>query len=166
MGIARFTIRALALREPSPSALLQGLNEALLRHPTAGRFCTASYAWIQRTAEGFKVTVSAAGHPPLLVMRSTGSVEEVSSSGTLLGVFSEIELADIEVELEPGDALILHTDGLIGRTDVGGAELVPGSARSGLTADAIASALVAGAVEREGGRLLDDIAVLVMKVEP
>ncbi len=166
MGIARFTTRAIAMSERRPSTLLTGLNEALMQQTAGERFCTACYCRIRRDDTGFRATVSLAGHPLPLVLRANGSVHEVGTAGTFLGVFADVRLSDEAVDLFPGDALILYTDGVLGRSDtVAGAELLPASARSvGSSAESIADALIAGIVEREGGRFLDDVAVLVLRV--
>src|SRR5262249_50226606 len=83
MGIARFTLRALALREAEPVALLEGHNQALLQQQTGGRFCTTTYAWVRPTNSGFTAIVAVAGHPPALILRTDGTVEEVGPTGAL-----------------------------------------------------------------------------------
>lgn len=165
MGIARFTTRAIAMSERRPSMLLAGLNEALLQQTPGERFCTACYCRVRRDDKGFRVTVSLAGHPLPFVVRGDGSVQEVGSAGTFLGVFEDVQLSDEVVDLLPGDALILYTDGVLGRSDTaGGADLLPDVARHvAFSAEVIADALIAGIVEREGGRFLDDVAVLVLR---
>jgi PAS domain S-box-containing protein len=166
MGIARFTTRAIAMSERRPSALLAGLNDALRQQTTGERFCTACYCRIHRDEAGFRVTVSLAGHPLPIVLRADGSIHEVGAAGTFLGVFDDIELSDEVVDLVPGDTLILYTDGVLGRGDtIGGADLLPEpSSMQGASAESIADALIAGIVERDGGRFLDDVAVLVLRV--
>jgi serine phosphatase RsbU (regulator of sigma subunit) len=166
MGIARFTTRAIAMSERRPSALLTRLNEALMQQTTGERFCTACYCRIRKNDTGFRVTVSLAGHPLPIVVRADGSMREVGTAGTFLGVFDDVELSDEVVDLLPGDTLILYTDGVLGRGDsVEGVELLPALASdAGTSAESIADALILGIVEREGGRFFDDVAVLVLSV--
>ena len=166
MGIARFTTRAIAMSERRPSALLIGLNGALLQQATGERFCTACYCRVRRNDTGFRVTVSLAGHPRPVVIRSDGSVHEVGEAGTFLGLFEDVKVFDEVVDLLPGDALVLFTDGVLGRSDMaGGAELFPIATLRDSTAESIADALIAGVVERDGGRFSDDVAVLVFRVD-
>ena len=167
MGIARFTTRAIAMSERRPSALLTGLNDALLQQATGERFCTACYCRVHRDDAGFRVTVSLAGHPRPVILRSDGSVQEVGAPGTFLGMFEDVEVSDEVADLLPGDALVLFTDGVLGRSDMaGGAELFPTPAPgAGSSAEAIADAMIAGIVERDGGRFSDDVAVLVFRVD-
>ena len=167
MGIARFTTRAIAMSERRPSALLTGLNEALLQQATGERFCTACYCRVRRDHSGFRVTVSLAGHPRPVILRADRSVHEVGAPGTFLGMFEDVEVSDEVADLSPGDALVLFTDGVLGRSDMaGGVELLPTSAPDvGTSAEAIADAMIAGIVERDGGRFSDDVAVLVFRVD-
>jgi PAS domain S-box-containing protein len=166
MGIARFTTRAIAMSERRPSALLTRLNEALMQQTTGERFCTSCYCRVHRGDTGFRVTVSLAGHPPPVILRSDGSVQEVGAPGTFLGIFEDVEVSDEVADLSPGDALVLFTDGVLGRSDMaGGADLFSGSERDGWSsAESIADSLVAGIAERDGGRFSDDVAVLVFRV--
>ena len=114
MGIARFTLRAHALRESRPSALLTGLNEALLAQQ-ASRFCTVACTRLRRVNERFRVTSCVGGHPRPLVIRGDGSTELIGRFGTLLGIFDDLTLTDVAVDLQGGDALVLYTDGLEAR---------------------------------------------------
>jgi PAS domain S-box-containing protein len=168
-ALARYTLRAAAMRERLPSHSLAVLNEALLRQRDDRRFCTVAYAYIERLERGARVDVAAGGHPLPLLLRVDGSVEPVGVPGTLLGVVPDPDLEDHTVTLEPGDALIFYTDGVIeSRGDANVlderrlAELVATCAGGG--ADAIAARVEEAAVLSQGGRPRDDIAVLVLRV--
>ena len=54
-----------------------------------------------------------AGHPPLLVLRAGGEVELVEGRGPVLGVLGDVLFEDAEIVLEPGDAIIAYTDGVL-----------------------------------------------------
>jgi PAS domain S-box-containing protein len=169
-ALARYTLRAAAMRERFPSRALTMLNEALLRQREDRRFCTVAYAYLEKLDRGARVGVSSGGHPLPLLLRVDGSVEAVGAPGTLLGVFEDPELEDRAVTLEPGDALVFYTDGVIeSRASSNGVlderrltELVATCAGSG--ADAIASKIEEAAVLSQRGRPKDDIAVLVLRV--
>jgi serine phosphatase RsbU (regulator of sigma subunit) len=63
--------------------------------------------------EGRRLRISAAGMPPALVFRAAaGEVEEVRLKGMPLGAFVEFRYEERELELEPGDVLLLMSDGL------------------------------------------------------
>ncbi|HEX6584818.1 MAG TPA: SpoIIE family protein phosphatase [Thermoleophilaceae bacterium] len=167
-ALARYTLRAAAMRERLPSRSLTVLNEALLRQRNDRRFCTVAYAYIEKLERGARVGVACGGHPLPLLLRGDGSVEAVGEPGTLLGVVPDPDLEDRAVTLEPGDALVFYTDGVIesrGDSHIDErrlAELVATCAGAG--ADAIAAKVEEAAVLSQGGHPRDDIAVLVLRV--
>lgn len=165
MGAARFTLRALSMQVRRPSELLHRLNEALLRHDASDRFCTVCYCRVVKLDEGFEVTVSLGGHPPPVVVRVDGSTEAVGRPGSLLGIYETVELQDQTVRLFPGDAIVLYTDGVFGRSDLDQASDLLASAPKGtdVTADDIAEALVAASRAHGDEGLTDDVAVVVLK---
>jgi PAS domain S-box-containing protein len=168
-ALARYTLRAAAMRERVPSRSLAVLNEALLRQRDDRRFCTVAYAYIEKMDRGARAGVSTGGHPLPLVLRADGRVETAGAPGTLLGIVEDPDLEDRAVTLEPGDALIFYTDGVIesrGESPLLDerrlAELIATCAGGG--ADAIAAKIEEAAVLSQGGRPRDDIAVLVLRV--
>lgn len=111
-GLARHTLRAAAMQEDDPRAVLRLLNEAMLRHGSE-QFCTVAFARLRPNGRSTRATVVTAGHPTPLVLRQGGSVEELSCRGALLGVIRDPDPTSSEIELDSGDALVLYTDGLI-----------------------------------------------------
>jgi PAS domain S-box-containing protein len=170
-ALARYTLRAAAMRERLPSRSLGLLNEALLRQRDDRRFCTVAYAYLEPRAEGARIGFASGGHPLPLLLRADGSVQPVGEPGTLLGVVSDPTFEDRSLSLSPGDALVFYTDGVIeGRggnsslDENGLARLVAACAGAG--ADAIAAQVEDAAVEAQDGSPRDDIAVLVLRVAP
>jgi PAS domain S-box-containing protein len=169
-ALARYTLRAAAMRERLPSRSLAELNEALLRQRDDRRFCTVASAYIEKLDRGARAGISTGGHPLPLLLRADGGVEAVGAPGTLLGVVSDPDLEDRAITLEPGDSLVFYTDGVIeSRPNSAGvlderrlAELVATCA--GRSADAIAAKIEDAAVLSQDGRPRDDIAVLVLRV--
>jgi PAS domain S-box-containing protein len=167
-ALARYTLRAAAMRERLPSRGLQVLNEALLRQRTDRRFCTVAYAYLESVESGVRLGFASGGHPLPLLVRPDGEVQTVGAPGTLLGVVSDPSFEDRSVELAPGDALVFYTDGVIEERGDGGLEeeqlmeLLSGCAGKG--ADAIAARVEEEAVRSQGGHPRDDIAVLVLRV--
>src|SRR3954453_9935715 len=110
-ALARNTVRTAALQPSSPSRLLRTLNEALLLQRAGSEFCTVCLACLSvpddRT-EG-ELTLALGGHPPALLLRASGEVEALGTSGTLLGVFADPRLHEVQTEILPGDVVLLYT---------------------------------------------------------
>lgn len=164
-GLARHTLRAACEHSRLPSDALRRLNQAVIEQGGEPQFLTASYARLARSSAGHLLTIANAGHPPPLVLRSDGEVENAGEAGMLLGVFGEPILRDREMTLAPGDAIVFFTDGLveIAEKDDGFAWLreVLRSC-TGDSADSIADRVRQNAASR-AARLDDDQAVLVLR---
>jgi serine phosphatase RsbU (regulator of sigma subunit) len=168
MGFVRFTLRAVSRQDTKPSEALVKLNRALLEETGEGsdEFCTAAVVRIRQREDGLRLTVAVAGHPLPLIVRASGSVEEAGAPGTLLGIFGEIEVSDQVVDLHPGDAIVMLTDGVseAGRDPAWQGQVIQqvleDSAR--MRPDDIADRILQ-AVRNLDGRRLDDVAVLVMQ---
>ncbi|MFJ8759325.1 PP2C family protein-serine/threonine phosphatase [Streptomyces cyaneofuscatus] len=109
-SMARYTVRATADSTGSPAALLDRLNTAMPAQK-AERFLTVAYAAFHLTPTGAAGTIALGGHPPALVRRADGHVEQLGTTGTLLGVMPRVVLTDLDFDLAPGDLLLLYTDG-------------------------------------------------------
>jgi sigma-B regulation protein RsbU (phosphoserine phosphatase) len=95
-------------------------------------------------------------------------VEVVTAPGTLVGVYPDLALTEIEIRLDPGDSLVLYTDGVTeGRSADGfyGADrlAVTVGRCAGATAGGIADALMADVCAFQHDRLHDDVAIFVMQ---
>jgi PAS domain S-box-containing protein len=112
MGVARQTVRAAGLREDRPSAILEVLNEALLRDQT-DLFCTACDVRMRPEGDVARMSVCLAGHAAPILLRADGSTERIGKSGSLLGVLPKVVLHDVQGELRRGEGLVLFTDGLV-----------------------------------------------------
>jgi GAF domain-containing protein len=167
-ALARYTIRAAAVRRRSPAAILRWLNDAMCRQDLHGRFCTIACLHLDTSRPAIRATVSCGGHPPALVRRADGSVEELGPPGTLLGLVPDPHLEDEHAELRAGDALVLFTDGI---TEARAPQRVlePDDLRralSGMPGDSarrIVERLTALAMGAEGTPPRDDIAVLALR---
>ena len=171
MGLARYTVRTAAMNESRPSVLLRTLNDAIVQQTDESMFCTACFARVKRQDDGVRVTLAVGGHPLPMVVRDDGSIEPVGEPGTLLGIFDDPTLADRVVNLSPGDALVLYTDGVTDERNED-EEFGDGRLRTtlGSLAGAGAQAMVDGVVDAvntfRSGPPHDDIALLVIRVRP
>ncbi len=92
-----------------PARLLAGMNAALCGN-TQGQYVTAAYVHLD--AEAGEMRYAAAGHPAMLLLRS-GNVTEIYENGLLLSASEDSVYTERTLGLEPGDRLLLYTDGLV-----------------------------------------------------
>jgi PAS domain S-box-containing protein len=170
-ALARYTIRAVTLKNDGPSEVLAALNEAMLRQLPEDRFCTVACVRLepQDGSAGVGIDVSRAGHPPPLLVRPEGTVEEVGCSGRVLGVFPEAELRDTSLRLMPGEALVLYTDGVTEARSPDGDFFGEGrlcdllSSCVGCDAVTFARRVKDAVLDFQEGYPRDDLAVLVLR---
>jgi serine phosphatase RsbU (regulator of sigma subunit) len=126
---------------------------------------------VRRNEKGARVTLSLGGHPTPLLVRPDGTVEPFGEPGTLLGVFDDPTLTDRVIDLLPGDALVLYTDGVTDERR-GDLEFGEGRLRETLAALAdrgaqeMADGVVQAVDEFRSGTAHDDIALFVIRIRP
>jgi PAS domain S-box-containing protein len=170
-GLARHTLRAAAISEAKPSALLTALNEAVLRQRADQMFCTVTHIRLHPNEAGARATICCAGHPLPILLGADGSVRTIGRPGTLIGIFPDPELADDVVDLVPGDTVVLYTDGVIDEREEGqvfGRERLEGLLAScaGMDAESVALTIEDAVISFRSRPPRDDIAILVVKVGP
>nr|WP_079122696.1 SpoIIE family protein phosphatase [Streptomyces abyssalis] len=175
-SLARYTLRATAVYNPEPVAVLSNLNTVLntADHEHDPRFCTVLFGVLKQEGRGFRVTLASGGHPNALMLSGSGSAGYIPTpGGQLIGVLSEPDVATTTVHLSPGDTLLLYTDGLTEAhtaTDAGdryGDDALLGYAD--VLAPCSAEATVGAMTEllnAFGEGLVDDAAVLALGVPP
>ena len=164
MAMAKFVFRSLAREHSEPSEFLAAANEIVLEEIGDGKFITMLYV----TADGREgeLACASAGHPSPLIVRA-GAVEPLGVRGLALGIAGGQVYEAERVMLEPGDAAVLFTDGLLEARREGelyGEERLDASLAShaSLPAEELAVALVEDC-RAFGGELADDCAVVVLK---
>jgi len=171
-GQARYTVRAVARDEPTPSGVLRRLNKAIGGR-TDDRFCTAVYLRLRPAGTAVAVELSRGGHPPPLILRESGEVESLDgAAGMPMGMFPDAEVSDLPCTLEAGDAIVLYTDGVIEARNASGEQF--GQERleellrscSGRTADGIARRIELAAMDFQGDTASDDVAIVVARALP
>ena len=167
--LVRHTVRALCVGEVRPSAVLAGLDEVLHQHPT-DRFCTAVLARLRRDGDSWQVTLALGGHPQPLLLRHGRGPEPCGKHGPLLGVVDHATFEDTTLRLDPGDALLLHTDGVIegrhGSDLYGEHRLMATARRVGPDPAALVDSLVHEVLEFQDGTLRDDVAMVAFGPPP
>lgn len=112
-GQVRHSLRTLLLLESRPERLLELLNRSLVASPSPNSYVTLILAALRAAPESHVlVDLAVAGHPPPLVLRRDGRVEEVDARGSLLGALKKIVLRPATVDLAPGEVCLLYSDGI------------------------------------------------------
>ncbi|MDZ4401345.1 GAF domain-containing SpoIIE family protein phosphatase [Prosthecobacter sp.] len=123
--MCRTLMRAKAAAAASPSAVLAAVNRQIAPDIREDMFITMSYVVVDK--DGSKLTIARAGHNAALLWRkATGKVEAIHPPGLGVGidkgaVFERVT-KDESFEMQPGDCLLLYTDGVNEAMDPKGIE--------------------------------------------
>lgn len=176
MAMTRTLVRTLAPTCDSCVETLRRVNACLGREIVRGMFMTALFAELD--VAGRELTVCSAGHSPAMVFRArTGELEFVGTGAIALGVESE-EFFDRtvtteRVSLEAGDRVVLYTNGVVKVRDTRdkpyGTERLHRfvTTHGGEHSREFVQDLIRELDDHRGDKeQVDDIAVLVLRVEP
>jgi serine phosphatase RsbU (regulator of sigma subunit) len=110
-AMAKYMLRAFAMRNASPASVLFHLNNALVQSFDDDSFATLVFTLFDPSTGA--CLIAAGGHPPPLVYRAaSGGVEAVNPRGTVLGAFEGQSYDQEVVTLGSRDVLLAYTDGL------------------------------------------------------
>ena len=167
-SLARYTIRTAAMLHERPDEILMDLNAALLiARAESMQTCTAVYGEIDISTAGAAITLAVAGHPAPLIVREHGSVQTTTAHGTMLGAVSDPAFQTCAVTLEPGDAIVLYSDGILD-TRIDGIRVDEERIAGLLSGNASASAQglvdrLNHALQRNDRPLRDDVAIMALR---
>jgi len=170
-GLVRHALRAAATDHRDPEAIARMINRVLCAHEAVGgsdRFCSLLLATLCGGEGDGDMALVSAGHPPPLVRRADGRVEEPRGSGMLLGMFEEVDLSPVTLTVHEGDVVLAYTDGVTeargreSRELFGHQRLVDVVAAADGGAGAVTSAVVRAVRQWQGSRAQDDIALLAV----
>ena len=169
MALLLAILRTLVDEGLEPGELASRLNVQVARHSPASRFITLFYG-VYEPATG-KLTYVNAGHmPPLIRRAGSGRCDRLGSTGVALGMFEESAYEAESVLLDPGDLLVLYSDGITEAENPAGEPFEEtGLERvlSNLAVDELSQAgrVIFAAVERhaQDKRFADDLTVLLLR---
>ena len=119
MTVLRAAVRA-HWGETSPADAVARINRTVCQNVPENKFVTFCMALLD--PESGRLTYVNAGHNPPLLVRSDGGTETLTEGGMVLGMFEDVPYAEASVELRPGDALIIFSDGVTETFDADGNE--------------------------------------------
>ena len=169
MAMTRTLLHTVAEHTVTPDGVLTWLNREMVRLLPPGWFVTACYAILDPPSGSLEYSL--AGHASPVVLRArTGTPERLpASGGPLLGPFDRVEYGSARACLEPGDSLILYTDGLTDAEDADGRLLGEDAIHAALESaprlrpDAIRARMLDCVTRhRAGTAASDDLTVLIL----
>lgn len=110
MALTRTLFRAAATEIASPAGVVQRLNDLMIPDTRQGMFVTAVYALLD--PEKAVITYANAGHNPPLWIHADGTVERLTRTAMALGVIAGTATTERTINLQPGECVLLYTDGL------------------------------------------------------
>ena len=165
----RAMLHALVSVELRLRATFTRINDLLARSLPPGNFITAFYGIVDITER--RMVYANAGHPPPLAVRRDGTIDVLDVTGQVLGFPRVTAMRESYATFEPGEGLVLFTDGV---TDVG-PEPDAFFDASGVSATVkglwnrpaadVCQGLLDEVVRRAAGHLPDDATVVVVKFE-
>jgi phosphoserine phosphatase RsbU/P len=163
---ARASLRAeLSAGERTPGDVLRRINEMLYRETDAETFFTVFLGVLDR--ETGQLAWASGGHTTTAIVKPSGVVERLESTGPVVGAFEELEFGDGHTQLDSGDVLFAYTDGLTearGSEDMFGEHRLFGelAARAGTSPGEMVGYVIRLAEAHATG-LYDDIAMLAVR---
>jgi len=110
MAMVHAMVRERVEIEQSPAALLSQINRALCDQDMDMQFVTSIYAILDPGNATFKYSL--AGHPPPLLRKASGQVDQLAGRGLALGINPKAHYEDFNLLLAPGESLVAFTDGV------------------------------------------------------
>ena len=168
-AVAVGTLRSLGSLKPRPSDMLRAVNGFLTERLVEGRFMTLCFATWSRRQRRLRIA-SAGQEQPLLYHR--GRCEKIPVTGFPLGIFEEAGYDELDFRLDPGDLVVLYSDGIGDVQSRSGeffgyervAQIM--TDQRDLTADGIADRVLEEVDKFSGGtHPVDDRALIVLKVQ-
>ena len=168
MALLLAVLRTLVDEALEPTELMSRLNAQICRHSPASRFITLFYA-VYEPSTGRLSYVNAGQNPPL-VRRRGGHYEKLAATGVALGMFDQSTYSAVETFLDPGETLVLYSDGITEAEDPSGQPLeeaglenIVASYSSFSAAEIGTAVLKAVEVHAKASRFGDDLTILILK---
>jgi phosphoserine phosphatase RsbU/P len=153
----------------SPASLMEAVDNDFRSTFGARSFMTAMCVALD-PATG-QAQVVGAGHPSLLVVHHDGTKESIASVAPPLGLIKRTAFTETAIDLEPGDAFLLYTDGLLRWTKDERHRVTPGQLEklldhSAPTAEALLKRIVAQTAPANSAKTApDDVAAIAVRRE-
>jgi sigma-B regulation protein RsbU (phosphoserine phosphatase) len=147
-----------------PATTMMRLDAFLKPLLPSNRFATVVIGWID---DDGSITIVNAGHCPPMIVRADGSIEQIASTGPVVGIVPNARWRSTTLTLNAGELLVLYSDGVIESPSANGDDFgVDGIVRSlppSICARTVAAAIADAATRHaSAGAQYDDLTVMVI----
>jgi len=168
MSNLQAVVKALAAENTSPKELVEKVNRVMWRNTMEDKFITLFYGLLDLDRKTLQY--ANAGHNAPVLTREDAVQVRLEQGGLIVGAFLESVYDQGEIDLRPGDRLVMFTDGLSEAVDGNGEEF--GEKRLAetslcnrqLSAEALHRCLLDRVTDFCGGEFEDDATILVIAV--
>jgi serine phosphatase RsbU (regulator of sigma subunit) len=167
--LVRHTLRALAGTDTALGDVVHVLNREILQRGAHGRYCTLVILKGRAEAGGHELEYVLAGHPPPLIVRRDGRLDELERCTSLVGALPQLVVRPRRARLAAGESIVLYTDGI---TEARGAGVtfgidglrvaLCGAAAADAGPEAIAARVESAVAPFSVGDPRDDMALMVI----
>lgn len=106
-------LRVLSEMTDCSATLLTDLNQWICHNIPMTKFISLFCIELPSPSEtDATITYTNAGHPPPILLRNNGEIQLLQAAGIVLGVHESSAYASADIEIEPGDMLLMYTDGV------------------------------------------------------
>jgi sigma-B regulation protein RsbU (phosphoserine phosphatase) len=167
MANLQAAVKAFIIHSDGPATLCRRVNRLLCANVGSGRYVTFFFGIID--APNRLCTYCNAGHNPPILCQSSGAVMRLDVGGTVLGLFPDALFEERQVTLEPGDRLLLFTDGVseafsAEEEEFGDDRLIAILRQQDTTAAAVKESILSAVTTFCDGRFHDDATMIVVSV--
>jgi len=168
MSNVQAAVHALAPEMLSTGELCGRINRIVAANVGTGKFITFFYGAIDAARR--RLSYTNAGHCEPILVRRSGECVRVDHGGVVLGVFPDWVYREEYVDLEPGDRLVLYTDGITEISNAAGEEFGEQrltdllSANRQANAETMQQRVMAAVSDFSGGNFQDDATLIVTAV--
>jgi serine phosphatase RsbU (regulator of sigma subunit) len=161
----KYLLRVFLRQYRDPAQALEELNAQIAEQTRSEEFVSLCLVVFDQSAGTLRY--ASAGHPPAWLWHD-GEVRPLRSTGPLLTLEAKGSYYSREVELDPGDLLLLYTDGLAearAGEQLFGEDRIASALRRdpGVSADVLCKSLLAAARDFASAPLTDDVAILAIR---
>jgi sigma-B regulation protein RsbU (phosphoserine phosphatase) len=167
MSNLQAAVRAFATSSAEPHDVCSSVNRLLCRNIASGKFVTFCYTVVD--LERGLISYANAGHNPPLVVRANGRIDQLATTGLVLGVSSDWTYTTGTTTFAPGDRLVCFTDGMTEARSSGDEEFGEDrlgqlcTTAQGIPVETLADTLISAVTAWVDGPAQDDATLIVLE---